>query len=169
MTRKLKAAHEVLTDCETARARLDDELDDVSWRLLWVAAVVLLRSVGHVLAKVDAAGDSAVRRAADAAFRSWLSASPERHIFRDFIDEDRNLIIKQYKHRMSSGPVMLAAITPVESDKAEAAGACLADENLFRPMLSGKYEGEDGRDLLDEAIAWWKRELDEIEMAARAG
>lgn len=164
----MEAARNVLVDCEAARALLEDDLDDITWRLLWVAVVVLLRAVGHVLAKVDAAGNPAVGRAAASAFRSWMPAGPERHIFRDFIEEDRNLIIKEYEHRMSSGPTILAAVPAKGGDKSAAAVTYLANENLFRPMLSGKYEGEDGRDLLDEAIAWWKCQLDAIETVACA-
>ena len=169
MKAELKVAREVLTDCEAARARLEDETDDVSWRLLWVAAVVLLRTVGHVLAKVDGAGDLTVRKAGNTAFRRWKSDVPEHSIFRDFIEDERNLILKEYEHRMSSGPVRLVAALPGTAVEDPTSDTFLADGNLFRPMLSGPYEGEDGRDVLDEAIAWWKRELDLIEITAHAG
>lgn len=166
---KLGAARGVLADCEAARARLEDETDDVSWRLLWVAAIVLLRTVGHVLAKVDGAGDLAIRKAADTAFWQWKSDAPEHGIFRDFIDDERNLILKEYEHRMSSGPVRLVAILPGTAVQDRTSEIFLADGNLFRPMLSGPYQGEDGRDVLDQAIAWWKRELDLIEITAHVG
>ena len=169
MKTELGAAREVLSDCEAARARLELETDDVSWRLLWVAAIVLLRTVGHVLAKVDGAGDLEVRKAALTAFRRWTSAAPEHGVFRDFIEDERNLILKEYEHRISSGPVRLIAVLPGTAVEDPASATFLADENLFRPMLSGPYEGEDGRDVLDEAIAWWKRELDLIETTAHAG
>ncbi len=30
-------------------------------------------------------------------------------------------------------------------------------------MGSGAFEGEDGRTLIDEAIEWWAKQLDEID------
>lgn len=33
----------------------------------------------------------------------------------------------------------------------------LIEENLYRPMSAGTFEGEDGRTLLDEAIEWWAK------------
>ena len=41
------------------------------------------------------------------------------------------------------------------------------DENLYRPMLAGPWEGDDARDVLREVIDWWKLQLDEIDAASR--
>jgi hypothetical protein len=37
------------------------------------------------------------------------------------------------------------------------------DENLFRPLVDGYGEGEDARDIFEEAIDWWQRELTAID------
>ncbi|PWC31153.1 hypothetical protein TSO352_30510 [Azospirillum sp. TSO35-2] len=37
------------------------------------------------------------------------------------------------------------------------------DENLFRPLVEGYGEGEDARDVFEEAINWWERELAAID------
>jgi len=33
------------------------------------------------------------------------------------------------------------------------------DENIYRPMVEGAWEGDDARDVLQEAINWWEEEL----------
>ena len=40
------------------------------------------------------------------------------------------------------------------------------EDNLYRPMLAGPWEGDDARDVLQEAINWWEKELDLIDRAA---
>ena len=45
----------VLEDCRLALQLLEEETDLRRWRLHWVAAVALVRAVGHVLEKVDGA------------------------------------------------------------------------------------------------------------------
>jgi hypothetical protein len=42
----------------------------------------------------------------------------------------------------------------------------LLEENLFRPLEYGPYAGEDGRDIVDQAVAWWEIQLDEIDHKA---
>jgi len=42
----------------------------------------------------------------------------------------------------------------------------LIEENLFRPMDDGPYAGQDGRDLIDDALEWWRVQLDEIDRRA---
>ena len=37
------------------------------------------------------------------------------------------------------------------------------DDNLFCPIADGPYAGEDCRDVLEEAIAWWDTQLALIE------
>ena len=146
---------------------MEDETDEMSWHLLWVAAVVLLRSVGHVMEKVDVAGDASLHTPAQAAYRRWKNPEAAEHrIFRDFIEEERNLIIKEYAHRISRGPVTLVSGSAATESERQPPETFLARGNLFRPMLAGSYMGEDGRDVGDEAIAWWKRERGAIERAA---
>lgn len=44
---------------------------------------------------------------------------------------------------------------------------CLIEENIYRPMESGAYGGEDGRALLDASIAWWAAQLEVIDQHMR--
>ena len=39
-------------------------------------------------------------------------------------------------------------------------------ENIYRRLLDVPWEGDDARDILTEAIEWWKRQLDAIDSEA---
>jgi hypothetical protein len=39
-------------------------------------------------------------------------------------------------------------------------------EKICRPLLNGPWEGDDARNILTEAIEWWKRQLDAIDREA---
>lgn len=149
------------------RQKLENELGRIEWRLLWVLAVVLLRAVGHVLHKVDGEQDPAVRKAADDLYRAW-QREPEHAIFREFIECERNNILKEYEFAMTEGPVPVVAYLQ-NHDGFDVARQCLIEENIYRPMADGPYEGEDGRTLLDEAIAWWAVQIDAIDRTACSG
>jgi hypothetical protein len=67
----------ILQDCRIALALLENEPRDSEWRVHWVAAVTLLRTVGHVLSKVDGGQNPKVRASADALFAQWKGTRPE--------------------------------------------------------------------------------------------
>ena len=142
------------------RDKLEHETGIVEWRLYWVLAVVLLRAVGHVLDKVDGASDPRVKRLAGIRYKSWRRGT-ENAIFRDFIEPERNNILKQYAPTISHGPVPIVAHLQAH-DGFDLVRQFLIEENLYRPINAGTYEGEDGRALIDEAISWWVHQLSEI-------
>jgi hypothetical protein len=143
------------------RDKLESEVGHIEWRLYWVLAVVLLRAVGHVLDKVDGANSAAVRANAKALHQTWKVAD-EHAIFRDFIEHERNNILKEYASEMTEGPVPIMAHLQ-SHDGFDVVRQFLIEENIYRPMGSGAFEGEDGRTLIDEAIEWWAKQLDEID------
>lgn len=151
----------VLQDAKIVRKKLEDEVDDREWRLGWVLAVVLLRTVGDVLDKVDGLMDPLVKGASAELYKSW-KLGEDGMIFRDFIKRERDSIVHEYQTAMTEGsiPLMVLAAGP---NGLEGDGPHWVDENLYRPMGSGKFEGEDGRDVLDLAIDWWDRQLDEVD------
>ncbi|WP_429910808.1 hypothetical protein [Glycocaulis sp.] len=151
----------VLQDAMYVRDKLELETGHIEWRLNWVLAVVLLRVVGHVLDKVDGANNVATRTAARDFYQSWKSGE-KNAIFRDFIERERNTILKEYSSDVTEGPVPVMAYLQ-SHDGFDVVRQFLIEENLYRPMGSGAYEGEDGRTLLDEAIAWWAQQLDAID------
>ena len=87
-----------LADCEHALADFEASANTPYQRPRWVAVITLLRIVGHVLDKVDkpAASNEAQQRIDDA-WKQLNATKPEPRIFHDFIDGDRNLLLKQYR------------------------------------------------------------------------
>lgn len=158
---KVPKARLVLQDAMYVRSKLEDEVDHIEWRLYWILAVVLLRAVGHVLEKVDGGNNATVKTVARELYQSWKFGT-ENIIFRDFIELERNTILKEYSSRISEGPVPIMAYLQ-SHDGFDAVRQYLIEENIYRPMNSGPYAGEDGRTLLDEAIAWWAAQLEDID------
>jgi hypothetical protein len=156
----------VLSDAELVRCRLEDELDEREWRLDWALAVVLLRTIGDVLDKVDGAADPRVKQIANELYRSW-DIGVENAIWRHFIKQERDSIVHEYRTAMSEGPVAVVNIAAALS-KHSMAIEDLLDENLYRPMASGPFAGDDGRDLLDDALEWWRIQLDQVDQAPLA-
>jgi hypothetical protein len=156
-------ARSVLADVRQLREKLENEKGWVEWRLYWILAVTLLRAVGHVLDKVDAKESIKLRTVTRKHYLRWKNADVEEHaIFRDFIDQERNSILKEYEFGMSEGPIPLVA-TLANGDSEVSQVRALIAENIYRPMWGGPYEGEDGRTLIDDAIDWWVAQFDLIE------
>ena len=152
-------ARKVLADCRLALDKLEHETDGDLWRIYWVASLVLVRAVGHVLHKVDGKQDERLGEVLRERFAEWKDPGFKEHIiFREFIERDRNMLLKEYEHNVyedSSIPILVT--TP------EGAYSDALDENLYKPISTGPFEGEDARDILTDAIQWWEKELDCIE------
>ncbi len=160
-------AQEVLDDCRLALELLEEEQDIRRWRVLWAGAVALLRAVGHVLIKVDGKADWEIAKLSNQAFAEWKGSSPDHAIFREFIERDRNSILKEYDfrfHPLAEVDIAVAVrLRPVGGgeDIVELQHHKL-DENIYRPLLEGFREGDDARDVYQEAIDWWERQLKKI-------
>lgn len=164
------AARAVLGDCRIALEMLDREADHDRWRVHWAGAVALIRAVGHVLDKVDGQ-HSSVKAAAKAAFACWKSDDPEHAIFREFIEAERNNILKRYESKVHPLPdvpvaIILTLVNPKTGETKQIGIDELLGENIFKPMVEAYGEGNDARDIYREAIAWWERELDAIDAVA---
>lgn len=157
------AARRVLADCEAALEMLEDERDERRWRVMWVGALALLRAVGHVLRNVDGRTPGA-REAMNAAYDSW-KAKPEHLVFREFIERERNNILKEYRLSVLDSAEARVAVVVGDSDAVYGADETpfVLDENLFRPVTEGFGAGEDARDVYREAIGWWEEELTRLE------
>jgi hypothetical protein len=154
-------ARDVLSDCEIALEILEDTEDVRRWRVLWSGAVALARTVGHVLRHVDRK-EPQFRAAIDQRFEFWKSERDANAVFWDFIEEERNNLLKEYKSRVSDAEEIPLGILPSTEDL-DSEETFLLGENLYRPILSGYGEGEDARDIYKEALDWWERELSAIE------
>jgi ferritin-like protein len=85
----------VLEDCRYTLRLLEEEADHQKWRITWVAAIALIRAVGHVLDKVDGR-DKQTKDVAGKLYKNWHK-EPEKHeIFHEFIEKERNNVVKEY-------------------------------------------------------------------------
>jgi hypothetical protein len=163
------AARTVLADCVIALDLLENEGDEGRWRVHWVGAVALIRAVGHVLDKVDGQIPGFKVRS-KAAFRRWKSADPAHAIFRDFIDAERNNILKKYQSKAFPGSdvpvaIMITALHPRTGETVQMPIAEIIPDNLYKPLVEGFREGDDAREVYAEAIAWWEDQLDALDAA----
>lgn len=164
-----KAARMVLDDCRIALSMLEEETDLSRWRVHWAAAMVLARAVGHVLKKVDGS-NSVIERAADEAHERWKGDIIEHEIFREFIDKERNNIIKEYRFNIHPSEEVSVIVATAVMDVATGSVQEINQVyplgfNIYRPILDGYREGDDARDVLKDAIDWWERELGCIDAA----
>jgi hypothetical protein len=117
-----------------------------------VAAVVLLRSVGYVLATIDCKINSKYKVAIDDAWRELNIGKPSPAIFWSFIDAERHNIVHQYEVGAGQGAtVHLGQNKPVEHHYL---------------INTGPFTGQDQRGVLPQAILWWEGYLDAIDKEA---
>ncbi|HOB74126.1 MAG TPA: hypothetical protein PKG54_06335 [Phycisphaerae bacterium] len=149
-------ANVVLDDCRRALNLVEGAHNDQDFRVYWVALIALLRAVGHVLDKVDANANASLRRAVDARWAEWRRDREKHRLFWDFIEYERNSVLKTYELGVQSGDVDIVV------QGSGVVGVSTLDECLFKPLLDGPFAGEDGRDVAREAITWWEGQLSEI-------
>jgi hypothetical protein len=73
-------AREVLSDCELALKDFEAAGPTPYWRTRWTALVALLRAVGHVLDKIDAARGGELKEAIAQAWAE-LNKTNQNHAF----------------------------------------------------------------------------------------
>ena len=125
----------------------------LSRREIWVAGVALARAVGHVLQKVDCEHDGTTKYAVASAYAAWKADKQANAIFWDFIEQERNQVLKEYELGFLAEPIDVVAGAELHT----------LDEHLFCPIADGVFAGEDCRDILEQAITWWERQLSRIE------
>jgi hypothetical protein len=149
-----RMAREVLEDCRGAVEEIAGGVQGRAWRRRWVAAVVLLRTVGYVLATIDVNISTKYKSAIDAAWSQLGQSKPQPAIFWEFIEAERNNIIHEYEVGAGQGATVHL-------------GQNKATEHHYL-MNTGPFAGSDQRDVLRQAIAWWEAYLDSIDRAANA-
>lgn len=149
----------MLEDARFALTRFNECRDEQERRVLWFALIGLLRAVGHVLDKVDAAADAGLRRRLDV---RWPAAR-ETPIFRDFVEKDRNQFLKTYQ------PMPRRAVITSRDGKVlmSRGGAPLITSGLY--VMEGPFQGRGAVDVAGEAVAWWERELAALTCVAGTG
>ena len=146
-----RAAREVLEDCRVAVQQLGGGTQGRAWRIQWVAAVVLLRAVGHVLNSVD----GKVPKYASAIADEWdelKRSKPAPPIFWQFIETERNNIVKEYEIGAGQGVTVYVGQN--------------RPHDTHYLINVGPYQGREQREVLAEAIAWWEQYLANIDKRA---
>lgn len=164
------ASRRVLADCRDAWRELEEAAecgDGRVWWRRWLAALVLLRAVGHVLRNVDREESSRHQRAIDKFWGDLRNAKPEAKIFWAFIDDERNVIIKEYRTRASQSVQVQGPAIHVNIKT----GAQVTEDRsrpiyTFR-MSDGPFVGRTPFDVIQEAIEWWEAQLDAIDLEAQ--
>lgn len=148
-------ARKILDDCRYAHELLELEENERKFKLLWVSCSSLLRAVGHALYKVDCRDNNDLKGRVSNWWGNLKQNKVEHAIFFEFVERERNNVLKEYDLGFFSGEVdVLVQATGEQFTLAETA---------FCPMSSGAFEGEDCRDIADMAIKWWEVQLNEID------
>jgi len=111
-----------------------------NFKVLWILIVTLLRTIGHVLEKVDKKKNPILRKIIDDKYQEWKADKDKNAIYWDFICEERNSILKEYE---------IGIDYKYENDGWEV-----------------YYKDDDENNALDYIHAaehWWKQQLKEIE------
>jgi hypothetical protein len=155
-------ARKILSDLQVAKELLQAEQSSERFRVLWVSSVALCRAIGHALQKVDSGSSPKLRSAIQSTYESW-KASPElNHLFFEFIEDERNSVLKEYEFGFMSGAGTVSGLVLPDGLL-----ETLTD-NFFCPMIDGRFAGVDCRDVLELAVNWWQQQLDVIDRAVAA-
>lgn len=155
-----------LRDCISVLEKMHTDPKGAEWRIAWIAAVALLRAVGHVLDKVDAEIDPRLRRPVDAWWVELNESKPLPTIFWDFIEQERNNVLKELTFgarqnvTVQLGHIELNVRTG--ESRSTPGGPIIYDYG----MGAGPFADRDPRDVVEEAIEWWHEQLDGIEAGA---
>lgn len=117
----------------------DIDEEHPEWRLYWFAGVALLRTIGHVLKKVDSLNGEAHKIAINESWQNWKENRDLHSIFFEFIEEERNNILKEFSF-----------------------GAELPEEDDSR-LLVFSGTNLDAHQLFREAVYWWRIQLEFLE------
>jgi hypothetical protein len=147
-------AREVLDRCRHAHQKMGSNPTVPDWVLIWVGTIALLRAVGHELEK-DAESDTRLKQA----HRAWLNTrkKPNPPIFWDFILKEADVDVEhsvKFTLPISGGTIPRHAPQPPPI--------------YTYQMTSGRFAGQDTRNLVRDAIKWWEKQLDDIEQEAAA-
>ena len=149
--------YEVLTDTKKALAMLESDLcDDMdNFRIIYIAALSLLRAAGHVLHKVDCDGNPILKKAVADHWNRLKAHSESNQIFFEFIEKERNHVLKEYE--IGFDDTDWEVVYPDGDDY-----STYNLGELYRPLKDGAFDGADCRNLINEGIAWWEEQLAEI-------
>ena len=129
--------------------------------------VALLRAVGHVLDKVDGQKSREIRRVVGDEYRKLRDSKPEPHIFWAFIEEERNLVLKEYRFRgahVSGFNVTSIGTTSLKTGQQFTLTQEGVGDLHLHVFDEGPFAGRNHLDVATEAIHWWRSHLDQIDV-----
>ncbi len=94
-----------------------------------------------------------------------LTCAAPRRNFWEFIDEERNTIVKQYQMRAGQGVTVRLGGIEINLQTGEEKIDPPVPPIYHYTINSGPYAGRDQRELLLEAIEWWENQLGVIDDA----
>lgn len=164
-------ARKALSDCRLACEMLSDSIASGATEhtnVHWFTCLALLRAVGHILHKVDQKNfNKAQTQVANELFASWK----KEPIFRDFIEEERNLILKQYSTSIKEinkteehTIITNDGLTVVSND-----GSSVVINEIVKSIekINGFSKGGTPPQIIEEAIQWWEEALDDFDSKAK--
>lgn len=133
------------------------------WRRRWITALALLRAVGHVLDKIDAKTNPSLRKIIKKKWSDISNNKSESAIFWQFINKERNNILKEYKFHAGQGVTVTIPTTYIDSKTGEQTPGESVPTIYHYTINSGPYKGKEQKEVLNEAIEWWDKHLTDIE------
>jgi hypothetical protein len=180
-------AWEVLEWCRHGYGKMRSNPTAADWVLIWAGTIALLRAVGHVLHKEDAARDARLSKEQRSWWQELNKTKPNPAIFWCFIERDRNKLLKQADLTVGQGlhiamheaawafdtySISASGQEPSEPAEQQCPPPCSAHPprsasvTYSYHMNSGPFVGQDPRDLVRDAIEWWEEQLSDIEQKA---
>jgi hypothetical protein len=156
-------ARVVLQDCEAAVADLRAGATGHVYRSRWVGAVALLRAVGHVLDKVDSRLDAAMATAIREAYAELKRRRPEPRNFWDFIEAERNNVLKVYQFSAKEHVTVRPGTLHFELSRGVSYCGPSGPTTYDQVIDGGPFYGVAPPDAVARSIAWWLEYLDGID------
>jgi hypothetical protein len=163
------AARKVLHDACYAIHQHQDTLQGEAFRVSLFAVVGLLRAVGHVLDKVDSEISPAMKRAIKDKFSKLKSQKTNSAIYWEFIHEERNSLLKNYK----SSVIRTFDLYDIwgnfltTENVGENSGVEYVGANTKSIIARGHFVNKSEQEVAWQAHDWWVAYLDEIDELAR--
>lgn len=154
-------AREVYNDAVLAAKALDEADNEEMRRIHWVSSITLLRASMHVLDKVDRKKSAELSDKVREAWVELKASKPQPEIFWGFIEEERNLVLKQYEIRPDVEDSFLL-LENGEGYLLNEDGSRLALEGFF-VLQGGPFKGSCGKKILGIALDWVDQFLAKIE------
>jgi hypothetical protein len=163
-------AREVFRDCQYATQQLgkaidEQRLDDA--KVLWFASLAMLRAIGHVLQKVDVKTYGVVfEDRLHARYKQWK----QDPIFADFIERERNNILKEYDSSLTEQSTTENDYLLLEDGgrlQLEDGGSMIIGTTTITTLIKsrGIYSGSSPVTTLSKALEWWDQELSSFEQS----